>query len=554
MRNMGSPVGTAALAAALMLATSPHALAAQKTVALAGTVSSDAEGKMEGVVVTAMKQGSPIAVSVTSDKDGHFSFPADHVGPGHYSLAIRAVGYDLGSAGMADVAPGKSATVDLKLVKTKDLASQLTNAEWMMSVPGTEAQKAQLLNCNGCHTLQRIVRSTHNAEEWAQTVPRMMHYTFQSQPIKPIPRMDPARGGTPDQYRELAKYLATINLSARDDWDYKLQTLPRPSGRATRAIVTEYTLPRPEIEPHDVIVDKTGVAWYTDFDELKFGRLDPKSGQVTEYPTPELKPGFPTGSLDVEKDPYSGKFWMGMMYQPAIGQFDPATKKFVKLLEIPKPLNNIDTQINMLGLNYKVDGHIWSNDAGTQDIYRIDVKTNDWQTVQPLKVLPRKGPAAIYGIVSDSKNNLWFTEFLSNYIGEIDAKTLKVTWYQTPSEHTRPRRMEIDRHDKLWFAEYGGNGIGAFDTKTQKFQEWKLPTAYTAPYYVTFDKHGEIWTGGMTPDRVVRLDPKTGKTVEYLMPGDTNMRRVYVDNSTSRVTFWTGANHSAKIYRVEPLD
>ena len=49
------------------------------------------------------------------------------------------------------------------------------------------------------------------------------------------------------------------------------------------------------------------------------------------------------------------------------------------------------------------------------------------------------------------------------------------------------------------------------------------------------DKNGEIWTGGMHTDRVVRLDPKTGKTVEYLLPTETNMRSVFVDNSTTPV-------------------
>ena len=58
----------------------------------------------------------------------------------------------------------------------------------------------------------------------------------------------------------------------------------------------------------------------------------------------------------------------------------------------------------------------------------------------------------------------------------------------------------------------------------------------------------------MTTDRVVRLDPKTGQSVEYLMPRDTNMRRVFVDNSTSPVTFWIGSNHGASIVKVEPLD
>jgi hypothetical protein len=39
----------------------------------------------------------------------------------------------------------------------------------------------------------------------------------------------------------------------------------------------------------------------------------------------------------------------------------------------------------------------------------------------------------------------------------------------------------------------------------------------------------------MSTDRVVRLDPKTGRAVQYLMPSDTNMRTVFVDNSTSPV-------------------
>jgi virginiamycin B lyase len=52
----------------------------------------------------------------------------------------------------------------------------------------------------------------------------------------------------------------------------------------------------------------------------------------------------------------------------------------------------------------------------------------------------------------------------------------------------------------------------------------------------------------------VRLDPKTNKTVEYMLPKDTNIRRVFVDNTTNPVTFWTGSNHGASIVKVEPLD
>jgi streptogramin lyase len=58
----------------------------------------------------------------------------------------------------------------------------------------------------------------------------------------------------------------------------------------------------------------------------------------------------------------------------------------------------------------------------------------------------------------------------------------------------------------------------------------------------------------MSTDLITRLDPKTGNAVEYLLPRETNVRRVFVDNSTNPVTFWTGSNHGASIIRLDPGD
>src|SRR4029077_19547029 len=155
-------------------------------------------------------------VSVTTDAQGRYAFPEGRLDPGQYNLAIRAVGYDIAAPTSATVAAASGGTADIKLVKTKNLASQLTNAEWMMSIPGTEDQKAQLLNCVGCHTLERVVRSTHDSAEWTHVVSGMRGYGAVSQPIKPQPMLDRERAGTPEQARKLADYLATINLSATD--------------------------------------------------------------------------------------------------------------------------------------------------------------------------------------------------------------------------------------------------------------------------------------------------------------------------------------------------
>ena len=113
--------------------------------------------------------------------------------------------------------------------------------------------------------------------------------------------------------------------------------------------------------------------------------------------------------------------------------------------------------------------------------------------------------------------------------------------------------MQIDEQDRIVVTEYRGNQVALFDTKTEKFTEYNMPS-YTFPYRANIDKNGEIWASTMFTDRVVRLDPKTGLSVQYLMPSDTNMRTVFVDNSTTPVTFWVGSNHDHRLVKVEPLD
>jgi streptogramin lyase len=126
--------------------------------------------------------------------------------------------------------------------------------------------------------------------------------------------------------------------------------------------------------------------------------------------------------------------------------------------------------------------------------------------------------------------------------------------FSTPTKASGPRRGIMDAQDRIWFGEYRANRIGMFDTKTERFREWEVPTPYTAPYDVALDKNQEAWTGSMLNDRIARLDTRTGQWVEYLLPRTTNVRRVFVDNSTTPVTFWVGSNHGASIIKLEPLE
>jgi len=542
---------------------------AQAAGALTGRVSSAKEGPMEGVVVSAKKEGSTISISVVTDDKGRYSFPAAKLEPGRHALKIRAIGYELDGAKEAHVKAGATATADLTLSPAKNLAAQLTNSEWLASMPGSDQQKKYLLSCNGCHSYQPIVNSTHDADIFLKVLERMAGYYPGSTPLKPQRLVGKARrnlgggagsamggeGGMSADPRATAAadWLATVNLSKGPTRDYALKTLPRPTGRATRMIVTEYDLPRKTIEPHDVILDGDGMAWYSDFGALFLGKMDPRTGKVTEYPIPRIKEGFPVGTLDLETD-RDGNLWVDMMYQGGIAKLDRKTGK-VQTWSVPKEWQTDATQQAFASPTFShVDGKVWVKNSDRAQILRLDLATNTWENFGTFTDPETKRTIGSYGINADHNNNLYMLDFNSGNLGILDGTTRKLEIHRTAIANSRPRRGTVDAKNRLWFAEYDGNAIGMLDPKTKQIKEWPVPTAWSNPYDVVVDKNGEAWTGSMLSDRIVRLDTKTGAFTEYLLPNPTNIRRVWVDNSTNPVTFWVGSNHGASIVKLEPLD
>ena len=530
----------------------PAPAAAQTSAALTGRVSSAEEGAMEGVVVSTKKAGSAVTISVVSDDRGRFSFPSAKLGTGSYSLKIRATGYELEGPGSVEVNLAVPAAADLKLRKVRDITPQMTNAEWLASFPGTPDQKKFLYGCVGCHTLERVAKSKHDAAGFLQVMKRMATYTNNSHVERPQVRIrarDPMRDFGPDSDKQAA-YLATLNQSS-GAWSYALTTLPRVKGKGTRVVITEYDLPRRPLMPHDVIVDREGIVWFSQFDEQFLGKFDPRTLKLTEFAVPVQRPGFPKGTLNLEVDP-QGNLWLSHMFQSGIVKFDKKTGKF-QAFPLPPGVVNEDSQQSMVGpQRWTVDNRVWLNDAGIPGLHRLDMATGRFETWKPYQNM--KGPHSVYGIYADSKNNIFFMDFGGENVGKIEAATGKLTLFPTPTPRSRPRRGRMDEQDRVWFAEWRAEKIGMFDTKTEKFREWNVPTPYTAPYDVVLDKNGKLWTAGMNTDRVLRMDLDTGEFTEYPLPSQTNIRRVFVDNSTAPPTFWVGNNHHAALVKVEPLE
>lgn len=555
----------AALAAAATLA------AQQPPDALTGVVRSEDEGMMEGVLVSARRAGATITTTVVSDAQGRYRFPRTRLEPGTYAIRIRAVGYELD--GPSSVTVGhEAARADLTLRKTHDLASQLSNGEWLMSWPGGDAMKQNFLSCTQCHGLQPIVRSRYTAQQFAPIIERMGRYSQGSTIARPQLRPNtrgraaagPIMGEATDAGREgerpasqsrtqaMAEFAASINLSAGPHWSYALKTLPRPTGKATRVIVTEYDLPRPDTLPHDAAADVDGNVWYADFGTHVLGMLDPKTGTVAEHRIPITKPGAPQGSLDLVFDA-RGDIWMGTMYQGSLARFDRRSKTF-QTWGAPSYMDRDEARIAMvMPIHADVDGQVW---IGGDNEYQVDVKTGTWKTIDYAVGLPPgfRDALSSYGVASDSKNNFYGMNLNGTYIIKVDATTGRVTPYATPTPNSGPRRGHMDAQDRLWFAEFRGSRIAMFDTKAGTFQEWPIAAPWTNVYDVIADTAGYAWGGGMNNDIIARLNVKTGEMVEYLLPNATNVRRVNVDNTASPPAFWVGNNLGATLIKVEPLD
>jgi streptogramin lyase len=354
---------------------------------------------------------------------------------------------------------------------------------------------------------------------------------------------------------DLAAYLASTNMSSGRGLPSEFKTLPRPTGKATRVIVTQYDMPRKDTVPHDSDVDWDGNVWYTDQSDYFVGRLDAKTGTFKEWALPKASTHAFGGASDVTID-RKNRPWFSVTVDKLAsnfgvpGRFDPQ-KGLWTPVAIEKPRFS---QFNALA----PDGAI------VQGNLKIDTETMqlldefEWEkSPNPPPGGPFQGRDAHIGYepAMDSKGNWYLTDFAGGYIIQVEAKTKKVNWYKTPSPASQPRRGRIDSQDRFWFAEYTADKIAMFDAKTSKITEWDTGLKWSGPYTSSVpDAKGRVYAPSSATDRVFQLNPTTGEVVAFLMPTrDFDTKQMSIDPVNKRAV-WLANVRNARIIRIEPLD
>jgi streptogramin lyase len=534
--------------------------AGQTGAALTGTVRSAEEGLMEGVLVSAKRDGSTITTTVVTNKEGVYSFPRGRLEPGAYKVSIRAVGYAMqGSTKAAVSVPAASAAqlnLNLRPSNVLELALQLTDPEWMSSYPITDQQKFELRDCSRCHTMLRPSMSTYNKDQLAWVLKRMVYSSGSSPMTFQLPGEQTATWGRAEwgepstQHKRQAETVAAINLS-EGMWKYELKKFPRPKGKETQVIYTTWDLPVTS-RPHDTRLGLDGAIWYNHFNDNAIGRLDTKTGQTKEWRWKYRgKEGSfaATGARTMMGPDKQGRFYIGNQDQGGLVVFDPKTEQF-RFLDVPGGGEMMDVS------GSAIDNHGWRSGP---DGYRINL-----DTFEVTNAVKGAKPLARYDIAADTKNNLFGAGRGSTYVWRIDAKTLEVSYYDIPAKPrgvgglgNGMRRGKADAQDRLWWGGFDGNFIGMLDPKQPAGKEiklWEVPSPWFFPYDAHYDEMGYTWTGGIYADRVARLQLDSGEWNFYLLPFTANIRDIDLKKAEpgGLSGLWVGHTHQGLITLIEP--
>jgi streptogramin lyase len=480
--------------------------------------------------------------------------------------------------------------VDLTLASLSDFHKQLSGTEWAASLPEDTPEDRRMKtvfinNCSGCHQVSFLLQNRFDAAGWGAVITlmeKMLSIGYAPEDAKPNPVIHAYK-------QELAEYLGRVRGPGNTPLNLKL--LPRPTGDSAKIVVTEYDLSRPDMPgwimehngtdwsegtpsrwngraAHDVAVDKGGSVWFADdaTPERTLGKLDPRTGRITEYKlADEANAAETSHALVFDK---VGNIWFANGTEGAPTKFDPETGKFFRY---PRP-QDIPPSGDFITMDTK--GNVWS--PHREGAFKLDPLTGKYTNYSD-----RPGKAN-YDLAADAEDKVWVSkpggndmEIVDSHSGNIEQLALNPMSAQdyeitakdrelsaslglTPNTATPlekgPRRSAADREkDVVWVCEFFADRLAKIDARSKKVTEYPLPHRFSQPYSATVNtKDHTVWITMLNSDRIAKFDPSTEKFTEYVLPTrGTEIRHIQVDSSTNPPTIWLPYDRTNKIARIQ---
>ncbi len=242
-------------------------------------------------------------------------------------------------------------------------------------------------------------------------------------------------------------------------------------------------------QPHDVAPGPNGIVWYVSQPKGVLGRLDPTTGKVEQIP---LGQGSSPHGVIVGPD---GAPWITDGGQNAIVRVDPRTAD-VKRFPLPERRG----YVNLNTATFDGRGILWF--TGQNGIYgRLDPKTGNLRVFEA----PRgRGP---YGIATTPDGAVYYASLAGSHIARIDLDTAQATVIQPPTPNQGARRVWSDSKGQVWVSEWNSGNVSRFDPKTNTWRTWKLPGDRPQPYAVYVDGKDMVWLSDWGANAMVRFDP-----------------------------------------------
>jgi streptogramin lyase len=503
--------------------------------------------RLEGIMVQLIAPNA-VRTTVTTNRDGQYEFP--QLLPGAYTLRIaKPLEFLPYQRDAVPVAGGKLDDIVLQrrsdtdfLPPTTDVLSQLAGAEWVANLSGTAEEKQTFSRTcgEGCHGYDQIMRNTLDERSWRLMVFRMLHYSGSPLIVRGRQR------GSLEQEEMIIKWLARVR--GPDSQLGQIKVFPRAHGPATNVVVTEYELPHVLLTGHDVSGDSKGNIWYSSHRTPYLGKLDPRTGVVTEYQVPATPPGVLPGTHRIQVDK-NDIVWASENWAHNLVRLDPATGDFTII-----PIKAGDEPLNTPGLgNFSIgpDLGIWF--ARNKAVQKFDSKTGKLLERVPFTATNNANP---YDNIISDDGNFWAGGAPAgggDTIEVMDTRTNKLLEVHSFSRDSTAAKGGFDAQGNPWFGGRGG-ALLELDVKAAQIREFWPPTPYVTFYEAMPDKRGEVWAGALHAGRVLRFNPAADHWTEYVLPEPySHDRRTWIDNSTTPVTFWY-VDHNSYLVRVQPRE